>query len=187
MRDAIPLLTREFYFLRHGESQSNVDDTIAGSIDVPLTALGRAQAKDAARLLKNYGISTIYSSALSRARETAETIGEVLNVPVHIIDELAERRWGDLEGKPRRLRVRGATPPGAETPEEFSRRVSLGFAKIVNDGTPLIVSHSGVYRVLCGMLGVTDQSQQDSRVANARPVRCTPPNLSSLQWRMELL
>lgn len=186
MSHAIPLLTRQFYFLRHGESQSNVDDTIAGSIDVPLTALGRAQAKDAVHLLNNCGITAIYSSALSRARDTAETIGAALSLPVHIIDELAERRWGVLEGKLRGLRVRGVTPPGAETPEEFSQRVSLGLAKISAGGTPLIVSHSGVFRVLCGMIGI-EQNQQESRVANGRPVRCTPPNSTNLHWRVELL
>lgn len=185
--DSIPLLKRPFYFLRHGESRSNVDDTIAGSIDVPLTERGRAQASAAARALENRNITAIHSSALSRARETAETIAAALDLPLWVVDELAERRWGVLEGKPRSLRVPGVTPPGAETPEEFTRRIASALAKIQTDGTPLIVAHSGVFRVLCRMLGVAEPAQSESRLANARPARFIPPEPLHPRWRLELL
>lgn len=185
--NTIPLLKRPFYFLRHGESQSNVEDTIAGSIDVPLTERGRAQALAAARALEGRGVKAIYSSALSRARETAEIIAAALKVPVHIVEELAERRWGVLEGKPRSLRVAGVTPPGAETPEEFARRIAAGLRKIDSGGTPLIVSHSGVFRALCRMVGVVEPAQDERRVANASPIRLTPPEAANARWRMEAL
>src|SRR6476469_6224488 len=36
----IPLLTRSFYFLRHGQTDSNLRGIVAGSLDVPLTEQG---------------------------------------------------------------------------------------------------------------------------------------------------
>jgi len=68
----IPLLTRPFYFVRHGETVSNLSGTIAGSADVPLTARGRLQAQAAAAQLTSAGVTAIYSSALARARDTAD-------------------------------------------------------------------------------------------------------------------
>src|ERR1051325_5895166 len=123
---SIPLLRGVFYFLRHGETESNLRATIAGSMDVSLTAQGREQADSAALALENQGITAVYSSALRRARDTAEIVSRRL-----------------------KLRVPGVTPDGAETPEEFSQRIIAGLAKVAGAGIPLIVAHSGVYRVLC--------------------------------------
>jgi probable phosphoglycerate mutase len=180
---AMPLLTQPFYFLRHGETDSNVRRIVAGSLDVPLTERGQAQARAAALALANCGISDIYSSALRRAFDTAQYIAAVLKLPVRVIPGLAERRWGVLEGQPRELRVAGVTPPGAETAEEFSRRVMQACAEIKTQGVPLLVAHSGVFRVLCRALGVTEPSEQ---VGNARPVHCVPPDAQHHAWRLEV-
>jgi probable phosphoglycerate mutase len=178
------LLTRNFYFLRHGETQSNVCSTVAGSTDVLLTELGHAQARAAAVKLEHHGVTAIYSSALRRARDTADYVARALGVSLTVIPELAERRWGDLEGKPRAFRVPGVTPPGAENPEEFGNRVLAGCSKINARGTTLVVSHSGVFRVLCGTLGIAGPGD---RVANAQPVHFVPPDPQHSSWRIEML
>jgi broad specificity phosphatase PhoE len=181
---ALPLLTRHFYFLRHGETESNVRGIVAGSTDMLLTELGHAQARAAAIKLEHRGVTEIYSSTLRRARDTADYFAHALGVPLTIIPELEERRWGDLEGKPRNLRVPGVTPPGAETPEEFNNRVLEGLSKINARGAPLIVSHSGVFRVLCRTLGVAEPTEQ---IANAQPAHCVPPDPQHSSWRIEML
>ena len=181
---AIPLLTRHFYFLRHGETESNVRGIVAGSTDVLLTERGHAQARAAAVRLEHHGVTAIYSSALHRARDTADYVARALGIALTIIPQLAERRWGDLEGKPRELRVPGVTPPGAETPEEFYDRVLEGFSKIGARGTPLIVAHSGVFRVLCRTLGIAEPGDQ---VANAQPLHCVPPDSQHAAWQVETL
>ena len=43
----IPLFAQPFHFMRHGESESNRANIIAGLCDVPLTELGREQARAA--------------------------------------------------------------------------------------------------------------------------------------------
>jgi probable phosphoglycerate mutase len=181
---AVPLLSRSFYFLRHGETASNLRGIVAGSLDVSLTERGYAQARAAARLLQNRGITEIYSSELRRARDTANCVAELLNLPVHMIPGLAERRWGALEGQPRELRVAGVTPPGAETPDEFAQRVTEALGKIKSEGIPLVVAHSGVFRLLCELLCLVYPPE---RIDNARPVKCIAPTPNHPLWRLEPL
>lgn len=179
----IPVLRHAFFFLRHGETEANVREIVAGTRDVPLTELGHEQARAAAAALKACGITAIYSSAMRRARDTADYAARELGLPVQVVPELGERNWGVLEGKPRNLRVPGSTPPGAETPESFAHRVLSGLARI-NEGIPLIVAHAGVFRVLCNTVGV---SEPVDPVSNAHPIRCRPPDDSNATWRFEFL
>src|SRR3954464_16072660 len=109
-RAVVAMFTRPFYYLRHGETEANAARIIAGSLDVDLTPLGREQAIAAAQALLDEPITGIYASPLRRARETAEPIAEALGLSLNIIDEIAERNWGELEGQPRQRIVRGATP-----------------------------------------------------------------------------
>src|SRR3954471_20944931 len=124
----IALFARAFYYLRHGETEANANQLIAGSLDVDLTPLGREQALIAARALAHEPITAVYSSPLKRARETAEPIAAALDLPITIIDDIAERNWGELEGKPRNTRIRGSRPAGSESIQEYSVRVLQGLA-----------------------------------------------------------
>lgn len=170
MNASIALFRRPFYFVRHGETEMNAAHRVAGSIDTALTARGREQATEAAAALARERITAIYTSPLTRARDTATPIAEVLDLPVVVLPELAERNWGVLEGQPRGTRVRGTTPEGAETPDAFMQRVLSGFAQIDSEA-PLVVGHSGIFRVLCRTLGVRESA---APVANALPLHFTP-------------
>jgi probable phosphoglycerate mutase len=67
--------------LRHGETEWNLSGRWQGqAADTPLTELGRAQARIVAGRLRIYPIHAIYSSDLVRAFETAEIIGQALDV-----------------------------------------------------------------------------------------------------------
>ena len=178
MTPAIALFERAFYFLRHGETESNARGIIGGSLDVELTAAGRVQAMQAARALATRTISDVYSSPLRRAFDTAVPIGEALGLPVTVIDELAERNWGVLEGQPRSIRVRGVTPEGAETFQAFLERVLCGLGRVHGDA-PLIVAHSGVFRVLCRTLDIVET---EAPVTNALPIHFVP---LAAGWRIE--
>jgi probable phosphoglycerate mutase len=166
-RDA-PLLATPFCFLRHGETENNRLGLVAGASDVPLNATGLAQAQAAARRLAGSGIDAIWSSPLQRARDTAQCVAAVLGLDIVIVPELAERNWGELEGRPRELRVRGMTPPGGESLEAFRARTLDGLARVTPGRLPLIVAHSGTFRVLCEWL---DIPQQAAPVANSQPLR----------------
>jgi probable phosphoglycerate mutase len=181
---SIGLFRRPFCFVRHGETESNLRHTIAGSLDVALTERGRAQARAAAAAIGNRKIGAIYSSGLVRAHETALIIGAGIGLPVTVIADLAERNWGELEGRPRALQAQMTTPPGAESPQEFAARVVRGLGTIATAGLPLVVAHSGVFRVLCRTLGIDEPADP---VANCRPLRFEPPDGNNPVWRIEAL
>jgi probable phosphoglycerate mutase len=168
--ESIALFQRPFYFLRHGETALNANRIIAGSIDTELTETGRRQAIHAGEILAGHPITGVYTSTLRRTRDTAAPIAGILKVPVIVVAELAERKWGVLEGRPRGTRMPGVTPEGAESAEEFTQRVLAGLAKI-DTRVPLIVGHSGVFRVLCRALGIVET---EAPVTNALPLRLEP-------------
>jgi broad specificity phosphatase PhoE len=182
---SIPLFTRTFYFLRHGETESNRLKTIAGSLDVALNDAGLAQARAAVELVRPLGVTHLASSNLRRARETAATIARALALPHVVVPELAERSWGELEGRSQVLRVRGAPPPpDAETAEQFIARTRAGLVQVRAEGIPLVVAHSGTHRVLCRLLGLAEPADA---VANCRPVRFSPPSSAGGSWSVEIL
>ncbi|MEK7875408.1 MAG: hypothetical protein AAB325_04410 [Pseudomonadota bacterium] len=49
---------------------------------------------------------------------------------------------------------------------------------------PLVVAHSGTYRVLCRLIG---QNAGTEPVMNCRPVRFTPPIGGAAAWCIEML
>jgi broad specificity phosphatase PhoE len=181
VKDSIALFRRPFYFLRHGETQTNAQRLVAGSLDTELTAVGRQQALEAAAILAKEPITAVYSSPLRRAYDTAIPVAERLALPVVVIPELAERTWGVLEGQPRGSRVRGVTPEGAESSRVFAQRILCALGKIESE-TPLIVGHSGVFRVLCRTVEIVEA---DAPIANALPLRFEP--LHATGWKMTQL
>ena len=92
------------YFVRHGQSQANLNKTFAGSqVDSPLTEKGREQARETVQSIISSGIKfdKIITSPLSRAYETATLIRENSdnNIDISIDDRLIEIDFGDISGE----------------------------------------------------------------------------------------
>lgn len=87
------------YFVRHGESVSNLNTQFAGSLDMPLTNRGRQQAEATADYLKNVPFSVVYASDLSRAYDTGAAIALKHGLSVCPTPGLREIFAGDWEGK----------------------------------------------------------------------------------------
>ncbi len=85
-------------FVRHGITDWNFQERVQGQTDVPLNATGRKQAKAIAARLSNEQWDLIYSSDLSRAKETAVTIAAALGLPVIEDQRLREMHCGEIEG-----------------------------------------------------------------------------------------
>lgn len=85
--------------MRHGETEYTLQNCICGSINIPLTQNGLAQAHAAAAVLQGAGIHAILSSDLLRARQTAGTIAAVLGLPIRYDARLREQNYGHYEGK----------------------------------------------------------------------------------------
>jgi 2,3-bisphosphoglycerate-dependent phosphoglycerate mutase len=84
--------------VRHGETDWNADGRLQGHTDRPLSEFGRRQASRLAEELGDEQLEAIYASDLSRARETAEIVGERLGLAVVLDPDLREKDWGTWEG-----------------------------------------------------------------------------------------
>lgn len=128
-----------------------------GHLDIPLNETGIAQAKEALENSKNFYFDKIYSSPLSRARQTAEIINEHHKVNIVFDDRLKELYMGSLQGAllselNEADKTLAFTKPehfGGESHTEFCGRVESFFKEIENSTENiLIVSHGGVFRAI---------------------------------------
>lgn len=85
--------------IRHGQSQANIEDIFAGSMESPLTSLGRQQAKLMGEYMRKYKVDALYSSDLSRAFDTAMAVAETQDLVPVTKKELREIYAGDWQGK----------------------------------------------------------------------------------------
>ncbi len=87
--------------IRHGQSQWNLENRFTGWVDVPLTDLGRTEARRGAELIRQFRFDRAFTSTLQRAQETLRlvlaTIGQP-EVPVEVDQALNERHYGALQG-----------------------------------------------------------------------------------------
>ncbi|XP_067129167.1 fructose-2,6-bisphosphatase TIGAR B-like [Centruroides vittatus] len=113
-----------FYLIvaRHGETDYNKDRRIQGRLDIPLSSEGRRQSALLGQRLQDEAFTHVYTSKLSRAIQTAECILEKNkhSKPEIVTEEiLAERSFGELEGKPFKL-IREMAKRRSLTEEEYS-------------------------------------------------------------------
>lgn len=96
-------MTYKIIFLRHGQSQWNLENRFTGWTDVPLSEKGVEEARAAGRLLKAEGFSfdAAYTSTLKRAIKTLWLVLEEMDemwIPVVKNWRLNERHYGALQG-----------------------------------------------------------------------------------------
>jgi 2,3-bisphosphoglycerate-dependent phosphoglycerate mutase len=90
--------------LRHGESTANAAGLFTGVLDAPLSVRGIHEAYAATALLNAAGLApdTVFTSALGRARQTAEIVAAGLDHhPARVVSDwrLNERNYGALTGR----------------------------------------------------------------------------------------
>jgi probable phosphoglycerate mutase len=178
-----------FWFLRHGETDWNARGISQGNVDVPLNAAGVAQARAAAQKLRNRGIATIVASTLSRARVTAELVGDALGVSVALDPDLREVAFGVQEGQ----KMSGwfadwvsgdATPQGAETFAALRRRaVAAANRATAQPPAVLVVAHGALFRSLRAAMGI----EPNLRTQNAVPLFCEPPRGGANAWTLRAI
>jgi probable phosphoglycerate mutase len=157
-----------------------------GNVDIPLNEVGLAQARAAATLLLHRGITTIISSTLSRARVTAEIVGEQLALPVATDDGLREVAFGAQEGQPMTEWfaewVYGRfTPEGAETFVSLRARAVAAINRALEHPAPvLVVAHGALFRALRAEMGL----EPNVRTPNAMPLFCEPGAGTAAPWTL---
>ena len=165
---------KNIVLLRHGRTAWNRADILIGQKDIPLDNGGRQEARRAVRWLT--GIDAIYSSPLSRCKETAEIIGASLGLRVTLLMGLSERHWGVLEGCPKSERDRSQDPEGGEAIDAFRSRVAKTLPHLAGE-RPLVVTHSGVIRLLC--------AQPNALVPHAEPIELSFDTIESVERQLK--
>jgi glucosyl-3-phosphoglycerate phosphatase len=146
------------YFVRHGESEANRDEWLAGHRDSPLTDRGREQAALARPRLLGLTFQSVLVSDLRRASETAQILVGDRGLTVCTTSGLRERRGGDWEGRPLAVlvaaghltRIRGwdVRPPGGESLSDVARRALRVLAEHDAGQDLLVVTHGALMRAL---------------------------------------
>ena len=135
--------------VRHGETDWNAEGKLQGHTDRPLNDYGRHQAQILGDRLAAEQIDALYASDLSRARETAEILGEKLGLPVDVDPDLREKNWGSWEGLTSDERLRVAYE--GETTEAHRERTLRAVERIAErhpGGRVVVVTHGGSLRRL---------------------------------------
>jgi probable phosphoglycerate mutase len=89
-----------FYFVRHGQSEANVQRVISNrDLPHPLTPLGRQQAEAVAQSFEDVPLAAIYSSPILRAAQTAQIVAAFKGLPFEMADALREPDCGIMEGR----------------------------------------------------------------------------------------
>jgi probable phosphoglycerate mutase len=90
----------KLYFIRHGESEANIQHVISNyGSHYGLTERGKQQVHVLAERLKDLPITTMYSSPVLRAMDTADILYQSLDLPYRVTEALREYNCGVLEGK----------------------------------------------------------------------------------------
>lgn len=173
----IPLtIPGRLFLVRHGETDWNREGRLQGGKDIPLNALGRMQAEEAARRLKaltpDYASVDYVCSPMERARETMTILRRELDLPLEafrIDDRLRELTFGDWEGftwreirksanasERERAQARerdkwGFVPPGGESYRMLAERIRPVLEGLAPD--TVMVSHGGVARAVLALIG----------------------------------
>ena len=87
--------------LRHLKSQWNLENRFTGWTDVPLSKEGIENAKEVAGKLAGFQIDKVYTSPLTRNRESTSLVIKNLgkhDLPIVIDKALDERNYGKLQG-----------------------------------------------------------------------------------------
>lgn len=173
------------YLARHGKD----DDTVRGGWSkTPLTEEGIQQAESLASFVQksNLNIKHIYSSDLPRAMQTAEAVGNQLQLPVIPMQEFREVNNGILAGMKNDLAAETFPGlywntldweqryPGGESPREFYERVRDAWNRFQSSALEhtenvLLVTHGGVIQVILSIVNGEEYSNRRAlrRVENA--------------------
>jgi broad specificity phosphatase PhoE len=186
------------YVVRHGESEWNVKKLIQGHKGSPLTEQGKSQVRALADALTSIRFDAVYSSDLSRARDTAEMIALERKLAVRTTEALRERSYGAFEGRHKEEFERSTAPLLKKFAELFDRSSNHEFlerhnieddealagrvitylreiAAVHATQTVLVVTHGAVMRTLLVHLGFASEDEMAwGAIGNAAFVALSP-------------
>ena len=184
------------YFIRHGESETNVKKLYGGQFDAPLTENGIAQAEKLREKLAGIKFDRVYSSDLSRAVTTARTALPGVE-PIQDA-RLRESALGWITGKPPKeirennpdkvelLNKRDFRVFGGECVADVTRRTAEFITELSHESidTAAVFCHGGVIIAALGHL--LDMEIPHAKVSQPNCMVCvfelTEDSFSLVSW-----
>jgi probable phosphoglycerate mutase len=170
------------YYVRHGETDFNIQGRLQGRRDTVLNAHGRRQAAECGILMSDLFSRDhrqpqdfkYVSSPLMRARETMEILRATLGLEAHdyeIDPRLLEIAYGDWEGLTLpEIEAHSAgvltrreddkwdfAPPGGESYRELADRIGNWYSSLTAD--TVVAAHGGGVRALMAILNIVPEEQ----------------------------
>jgi broad specificity phosphatase PhoE len=170
------------HYVRHGQTDFNLEGRLQGRQDTELNAHGRRQAAECGLLLQalfardqRRADELIYiSSPLKRARQTMGVLRATLGLDPREYDvdaRLAEIAYGDWEGltlpeiearAPGILAQRDCdkwdfAPPGGESYRQLAARIGDWYASLTCDA--VVAAHGGGVRALMALLHIVTEDE----------------------------
>lgn len=156
----------QIVLIRHGITNWNAERRAQGQNDIPLNDIGREQAHALANRLKSEQWDMIFSSDLSRAKETADILGTALDLEVHPDTRLREMHKGETEGTTLEERINrwgiqwDQLPLGIENDVSITNRGVSFMTEIItkfSNKRILVVSHGALIgQTIKGLIPTTD-------------------------------
>jgi 2,3-bisphosphoglycerate-dependent phosphoglycerate mutase len=168
--------------IRHGQSTWNAENRFTGWVDVPLSDLGRKEAREGGERLAaaGYHVDRAFTSTLIRAIETGQIVLDALgqgDLPQIRAWQLNERFYGALTGRNKAQtaeefgaeqvkvwrRSYATPPPGGESLKDTTDRALPYFRSVVLAAcrevpTVLVSAHGNSLRAIVKDLdGLTDE------------------------------
>jgi len=176
---------KPFLLLRHGETIANAEGFAAGRLDTPLTPLGRDQARATQKAVLSLPRHPriIFYSPLSRAKDTADIVNEVLGLPMIAHEGLVEQdygQWCKMDWKiVRPMMNQNIDPPEGETRGVFFERAQTALKECLDQTEilPLIVAHGGIFEAFRSHAGLPS-----GRIVNCALFEFIPPQTASGDW-----
>jgi 2,3-bisphosphoglycerate-dependent phosphoglycerate mutase len=189
----------ELILIRHGVTTWNLEKRFQGQMDTPLAPQGFEQAELTAEALAGEPVSSIYTSDLLRAQQTALPIAESMGLPLLAEISLRERHFGKFEGKThaeleafhaedfakwKSRDVGYAFGGSGETLTGFAKRVKAALAAVVKRSVAqtsgdlkaiVVVTHGGV-------IDVAHHLATESPLDKPRDFKIENASISRIGW-----
>ncbi len=161
------LLKKEFYFIRHGQTDSNLNPFVKRNVeDIPLNETGIVQAHAIEPLIATLPVKNICFSPLKRAKQTKDIccsrLGSIAQHELSNLSECTQQIWKEMTG---------LGPSAISHLEEpvfsFMQKVRIGVNEALSkEGPVLIVAHGGIHWAICCFM----QVEHDWVIDNCVPV-----------------
>jgi probable phosphoglycerate mutase len=160
---------RRLVLLRHGRTEWNHARRVQGQTDVDLDEVGEAQAEAVGPAMAALEPALLWSSDLTRARRTAEAVGEATGLAVRPDPRLREIAFGEREGftheefadldpdgyaalRRGEYHLISTAEPLAAVQERMLAAVSDVVGSLEPGRTGVVVSHGAAIRIVVGAL-----------------------------------